>query len=131
MYVSAPTMFWGVTLPPVQTNSFINCAVSGWLDFMKSSTSLRIFSCIVSSIGLGVGAIVGLLELFGVGEEEGAVDDVDVGVGLEEEGRGEVVVGRGEDEGVDEEAEEGVGFGCSEITISHSDVPYSREASIV
>ncbi len=80
---------------------------------MKSSTSLRIFSCVVSSIGLGVGAIVGLLELVGVGEEEGAVDDVDVGVGAEGEGRGEVVVGRGEDEGVDEEAEEGFGFGCS------------------
>jgi len=65
MYVSAPTMFEGVTFPPVQTKSFTNCAVSGWLDFMKLITELRIFSCVVSSGGLGVG--IGLDEPVGVG----------------------------------------------------------------
>jgi hypothetical protein len=73
---------------------------------------------------------MGLLELVVVGEEEGVDDDVDVDVGAEGEGRGEVVVGRGE-EGVDDDVKEGVGFGFSEITISHPEVPYSIETSIV
>src|SRR5450759_1487012 len=84
MYVSAPTMFEGVTLPPVQTKSFTNCAVSGWLDFMKLITESRIFSCVVSSVGFGVG--VGLDEPVGVGVATG----VGVGVG-ETVGSGEVV----------------------------------------
>jgi hypothetical protein len=98
MYVSAPTMFGGVTLPPVQTKSFMNCAVSGWLDFMKLIAESRIFSCVVKSGGLVVG--VGLAEPVGV--------DVatSVGVGVDAVGYGEVgvgvTVGSGEDVGVGE-----------------------------
>src|SRR5665647_1373605 len=65
MYVSAPTMFEGVTFSPVQTKSFTNCAVSGWLDFMQLITESRVFSCVASAGGLDVG--VGLDEPVGVG----------------------------------------------------------------
>lgn len=95
-YVSAPTRFCGVTLPPVQLSSVINWAVSGWLNFMKSITSSRILSCIVSSIELGVGDKVGLIELVGVGDVEGVkvgvVDGINVGVDTEDEGSAEVGV---------------------------------------
>ena len=85
MYVSAPTMFRGVTLPPAQTKLFMNCAVSGWLDFMKLITESRFFSCVVKSGGLGVG--VGLAEPVGVGVVIG------VGVGMEVVGNGKTGVG--------------------------------------
>lgn len=67
----------------------MNCAVSGWLDFMKHIAESRIFSCIVSSAGLVVG--VGLAEPVVVG----------VGIGLEIVGNVEVGVGEsfGSDEG--------------------------------
>ena len=94
MYVSAPTMFGGVTLPPVQTKFFMNCADSGWLDFMKSIMESRIFSCVVKSEGLGVG--VGLDESVGVGVIIGVGD-----VGTEEAGVGETV-GSGDGVGVGE-----------------------------
>jgi hypothetical protein len=85
MYVSAPTMFGGVTLPPVQTKSFTNCAVSGWLSFIKLITESRIFYCVVKSGGLCVG--VGLAEPVGVGVVIG------VGVGMEVVGNGKTGVG--------------------------------------
>ena len=99
MYVSAPKMFGGVTLPPVQTKSFMNCAVSGWLDFMKLITESRIFSCVVSSGELGVG--VGLAEPVGVG--------VVIGVGVDV-----VTVGNGE-VGVGETVGSGEGVGAGEV----------------
>jgi hypothetical protein len=98
MYVSAPTMFGGVTLPPVQTKSFMNCAVSGWLDSMKLIAESRIFSCVVKSGGLGVGV--------GLAEPVGVCVVVGVGVGLGVMGNGAadvgVTVGSGEGVGVGE-----------------------------
>lgn len=107
MYVSAPTTFGGVTLPPLQTKSFMNCAVSGWLDFIELITESRIFSCVVSSEGLGVG--VGLNELVGVG----VVIGVGVGVGVV----GHVEVGVGETVGSDEDVGVGEAF-CEDSCIA-------------
>jgi hypothetical protein len=71
----------------------MNCAVSGWLDFMKFIVESRIFSCVVSS-GVGVG--VGYVEIVGVGfcVGVGLVGIVEVGVGE--------AVGLGEGVGVGE-----------------------------
>ena len=65
MYVSAPTLFEGVSLPPVQNKSFTNTAVSGWLDFMKFIAESRIFYGV--SISDGNGVVVGLAGTMGVG----------------------------------------------------------------
>jgi hypothetical protein len=99
MYVSAPTMFGSVTLPPVQTKSFTNWAVSGWLDFMKLITDSRIFSCVIISEGLGVR--VGLGEPVEVGVAKGV-------------GFGEGVV-RNEEAGVGETVDSGEGVGVMEV----------------
>jgi hypothetical protein len=100
MYVSAPTIFGSVTLPPVQAKFSMNWAVSGWLNLMKLITESRTFSCVGSSEGLGVG--VGLTEVVGVVVGEigveacgGADGKVEVGVG-ENVGSGEVVEAFGE-----------------------------------
>ena len=95
MYVSAPTIFRGVTLPPVQTKSVMTCAVSGWLDLMKFIIESRARSCMVCPEGLGIavrvgvgigvgkGVRVGLGTADGVGGDAGSLvgDDIGVAVG--------------------------------------------------
>ena len=98
MYFSVPKRFSGVTLPPVQTKSVMNCAVSAWLYFMKLITESRTCSCVVFPEGFGVAVGFGLTELVGVGV------GVEVGVG----------VGMGEAVGADEGGGVGDAFGeCS------------------
>jgi len=88
MYVSAPKASGGVVLPPVQTKSLMNCAVSGWLDPIKAIMESRTFSWVVCPEGLGVIVGVGLTEFVGVGAGVGVGAAVGVGEG----------VGEGEDE---------------------------------